>query len=427
MATRGAPRRHAPVTTDSATRTLQIERLVAGGDGLARDDGFVIFVPRSIPGESVLAEPPTQRGRVTRAWPQEIRTASPSRVPPRCGHFVHDRCGGCQWQHLAYDAQREAKSALIVEAFARIAKRTVAAPVVEASPTPWRYRRKLTLALRRRGGRWIAGLHRADAPGAIIPIDDCPITDESVVAVWRAILAVQHWLPPGDEGRASVRLHDDGSASFVFEGGERWPAATRFFEAVPALRSVWWHPTRGHRRRLALRRTAGDDDASFVQVNTAVAEALRAHVEQLVRGHAPRHVIDAYAGSGDGAARLAAQGMRVTAIEADPDAAAVAARRLAPPSVVLTGTVEGRLTAALPADVLLVNPPRTGLHAAIPALLGASAARPRALIYTSCDPATLARDVARLSGWVVRDLRAFDMFPQTAHVETVCVLTPECL
>jgi 23S rRNA (uracil1939-C5)-methyltransferase len=420
------------VTDGGAQRTLQIERLVAGGDGLARDDGMVVFVPQSIPGELITATP-VKRGRVMRALPEQVVRAAASRVEPPCTHF-HDGCGGCQWQHMDGPAQREAKQALIVEAFARIAKRHIEPPAVMAAPSPWRYRRKLTFALRRRGTQWIAGLHRADAPGVIVPITDCLITDERVLAVWREVLAVQRWFPPTDTGRASVRVHEDGSASLVFEGGDHWPHARRLFEAVPTLRSLWWHPTQGRRRRLAQRDTAGGDDASFVQVNADVTAALREHVTALVAGvlaepagavRAPAHVIDAYAGSGDGAVLLAGLGAQVTAIEADADAAAVAAARLAAPSCVITGTVEGRLADVLPADVLVVNPPRTGLHEAVPALLLAAGPSLRAVVYTSCDPATLARDVARLPGWQVRAVRAFDMFPQTAHVETVCLLMPE--
>jgi 23S rRNA (uracil1939-C5)-methyltransferase len=432
MAARRAARRAAFVTDGGAQRTLQIERLVAGGDGLARDDGMVVFVPRSIPGELVTATP-VKRGRVMRALPERVVQGAASRVEPRCAHFL-EGCGGCQWQHMDGPAQRAAKQALIVEAFARIAKRHIEPPVVMAAPSPWRYRRKLTFALRRRGTQWIAGLHRADAPGVIVPITDCLITDERVLAVWREVLAVQRWFPPTDTGRAAVRVYEDGSASLVFEGGDHWPQARRLFEAVPSLRSLWWQPTLGRRRRLAQRDRAGVDDAAFVQVNAEVTAALREHVTTVVAGilaesagaaSAPVHVVDAYAGSGDGAHSLAALGARVTAIEADPDAAAVASARLAAPSRVITGTVEGRLAEALPAAVLVVNPPRTGLHEAVPALILAAGPALRAVVYTSCDPATLARDVARLPGWQVRAVRAFDMFPQTAHVEAVCLLLPE--
>jgi 23S rRNA (uracil1939-C5)-methyltransferase len=133
-------------------------------------------------------------------------------------------------------------------------------------------------------------------------------------------------------------------------------------------------------------------------------------------------VVDGYAGTGDTAARLAAAGVRVTALELDADATAVSARRLPPGSRAVAGRVEDTLGAALPADVVIVNPPRAGLHERVPAVLEGAGSGHRALVYVSCNPATLARDLARMPGHEVVALRSFDMFPQTAHVETVCEL-----
>jgi 23S rRNA (uracil1939-C5)-methyltransferase len=139
--------------------------------------------------------------------------------------------------------------------------------------------------------------------------------------------------------------------------------------------------------------------------------------------------VAAYSGSGETALRLAAAGVRVTAIELDRDAARYAGERLPEGSRSIAGPVEGHLDAALPADVVVVNPPRGGLDPRVPALLevaasGALGAAPRAVIYVSCNPATLARDLSRMPSWVLRSAEAFDMFPQTAHVETVCELVP---
>ena len=114
--------------------------------------------------------------------------------------------------------------------------------------------------------------------------------------------------------------------------------------------------------------------------------------------------------------------MRVTALELDADASALSARRLPPGSRAIADRVEDALAAALPADVVVVNPPRAGLHDQVPALLEGAGAGHRALVYVSCNPATLARDLARLPTHEVLSVRAFDMFPQTAHVETVCEL-----
>jgi 23S rRNA (uracil1939-C5)-methyltransferase len=128
---------------------------------------------------------------------------------------------------------------------------------------------------------------------------------------------------------------------------------------------------------------------------------------------------------GDTAIPLAAEGRRVTAIELDAEAVSRFADKLRAPSVAIAGRVEEHLEAALPADVVLLNPPRAGVDARVTTALETVARRPRAIVYVSCDPATLARDVARLPHYRVASLRAYDMFPQTAHVETVCELVPE--
>jgi len=194
---------------------------------------------------------------------------------------------------------------------------------------------------------------------------------------------------------------------------------------VTEVAAVWWVNALGKRRLVLDRRAQRDPGASFVQVNSVVAAQLAAHVESLVLSHAPATVIDGYAGAGDAAVALASRGITVTAIELDAEAGAWCAQRLAPPSRAVVALVEDEIAGALPADVVLLNPPRSGVASAVTEVLSACVPRPRAIVYVSCDPATLARDVARLSGWTVASLVCFDMFPQTAHVETVCELVPE--
>jgi 23S rRNA (uracil1939-C5)-methyltransferase len=142
------------------------------------------------------------------------------------------------------------------------------------------------------------------------------------------------------------------------------------------------------------------------------------------RSYRPASIVDAYAGSGATAIPLASDGLTVTAIEMDKFAAAAIADRVHAPSRSLTGRVEDLLPSALPADVVLLNPPRTGLADAVPAQLETAVNSTRAIIYVSCNPATLGRDLARLPSYRIESLRGFDMFPQTAHVETVCELVP---
>jgi tRNA/tmRNA/rRNA uracil-C5-methylase (TrmA/RlmC/RlmD family) len=133
-------------------------------------------------------------------------------------------------------------------------------------------------------------------------------------------------------------------------------------------------------------------------------------------------VVDAYAGTGETAAAIAELGMRVTAIEIDREAANLCASRLPAGSRSLIGRVENLITKALPADLVILNPPRVGLHERVTRALEEQRKRVRAIVYVSCDPATLARDIARLPSYRLQSVETFDMFPQTAHVETVCEL-----
>ena len=400
---------------------VTIDGIAAGGDGVGRIDGLVVFVPRTAPGDVGLVEY-SVKGRLARGRMIELQQASPERVEPPCPHYVRDHCGGCQIQHLNYDAQLQLKGRLVADALARIGRRELVPPSVHPAADAWRYRRKLTLALRRRGERWIAGLHPYDAPGRVFALADCPITDPAVVAHWRTVMEQSSLLPRAAELRGAVRLMGDRFA-FTLEGGDRWPAARRFFDALTGMAALWWQPDGQRRRLLHDRRGDAEPGASFVQVNPAMAAELSRHLVERVLSHRPASVVDAYAGGGDSAVAIAGHGVTVQAIELDGEAAAWAGARLAPPSAVTVARVEDALESLLPADVVVLNPPRAGVHERVTAAL--SAQPPRAVLYVSCNPATLARDVARLPGYRVASLRAFDMFPQTAHVETVCELIPE--
>jgi 23S rRNA (uracil1939-C5)-methyltransferase len=160
-------------------------------------------------------------------------------------------------------------------------------------------------------------------------------------------------------------------------------------------------------------------------VNAGVAEQLRGHVLALARGHHPAKVIDGYAGLGATTLPLANDGVHVVAIESDADAVARLRERLRQPSTAIAGRVEDHIAAALPADVVMLNPPRGGLDARVADALQQVERAPDAVLYTSCDPATLGRDLARLTRYRLASVRSYDMFPQTAHVETVCELVPE--
>jgi 23S rRNA (uracil1939-C5)-methyltransferase len=404
------------------TVSLAIDGIAAGGDGVGRSEGLVVFVPRTAPGDVVTATI-AGKGHFARGTLRSITRPSPVRVEPPCEHYRRERCGGCQIQHMTYEAQLAAKQRLIADAIKRIGKREIEPPPITASPEEWRYRVKLTLAMRRRGDGWIAGLHPFDDPGRVFALADCPITDRRVVATWREVLAASSLLPDVPALRGSVRWTDEG-AVFTLEGARRWPWADEFFDAVPSLAAVYWEPVDEPRRLLADRRTAESPAASFAQVNPAVASLLFDYVREQVLSFAPATAIDAYAGAGSLAATLASCGVTTTAIELDADAARWAERTLPAPSRAIAARVEDALAALPQPDVVVVNPPRAGLHESVPALLSRDPL-PRAIVYVSCDPATLARDLGRLSRYRLSAIRAFDMFPQTSHVETVCTLTPE--
>ena len=403
---------------------VTIDSIAAGGDGVGRADGRVVFVPRSAPGDVGVVEV-AETGRFTRGEFRELRVASPQRVQPLCSHFVIDRCGGCQLQHLGYEAQLQAKSRIVRDAMQRIGRRDVELPVVNASAMPWRYRRKLTLAMRRRGAEWIAGLHPFDDPRSVFRLEDCPITHQDVIDVWRDVLAAAAHFPASQELRGAVRLDDEDTASLTIEGGGDWPSSEALFAAVPRLGALWWIPDGRDRKRLHSREAASAPGASFAQVNPAVAGPLQRRVVALALARNPSSVVDAYAGLGDTARELAAQGIRVTAIELDRDAVAWSAARLPPGSRALSGRVEQLLGGVLPADVVILNPPRAGVDKRVTDILEAVRPVPASIVYVSCDPATLARDVGRLPRYRIASLESFDMFPQTAHVETVCELVPE--
>jgi len=402
------------------TVSLTIEAIAAGGDGVARSEGLVVFVPRTAPADLITASI-SGKGHFARGSLRTILRPSPDRIDPPCPHYTHERCGGCQIQHMRYDSQLDAKQRIIADAMTRIGKREITLPDVVPSANEWRYRTKLTLAMRRRSGGWIAGLHPYDDPGRVFALSDCPITDRGVVSTWREVLAASEFLPDASMLRGSVRWTDDGP-TFVLIGAARWNDHARFFDAVPTLAALYWEPVESGRRLLGDRRHRATPAASFAQVNPVVADILREYVLESVMSFDPGCVIDAYSGSGELAASLASAGVTVTAIELDSDAARWAEQRLPPPSRSIAGRVEDVLPRIPAADVVVLNPPRSGVHADVAECLGGASAT-RAIVYVSCDPATLARDVARLPRYNIQSIRAFDMFPQTSHVETVCVLT----
>jgi len=407
--------------------SLEIESIAAGGDGVGRSNGLVVFVPRTAPGELVTARI-SGKGTFGRGTLRTIARPSDERIEPPCPHYTIDKCGGCQIQHMTYSAQLRSKQRIIRDAMERIGKRKTTVCEVKPSPDEWRYRSKLTLAMQQRpSGEWIAGLHPYDNPSRIFALKDCPITDPAIVGTWKDIMKESRFFPVSQSLRGSVRISGDGPV-FVMIGGTRWPHAADFFASVKSLSAAWWENEDGARRIIGDRRpprSLQPPVASFAQINKEVAVDLRKHVVTTALAYSPKTLVDAYAGAGDTAIAFARKGIRVTAIELDNDSARWCALRLPEGSVSLRARVEEALPNLLPADAVIMNPPRAGTDQRVTEVLQAASLKPKVIVYVSCNPATLARDVSRLPGYRVSSVVPFDMFPQTSHVETVCELVPD--
>ncbi len=216
----------------------------------------------------------------------------------------------------------------------------------------------------------------------------------------------------------------------MIEGGQGPGRPDILLREVEGLVAVWADRPKGGARLLAglthvhdtrLEETVRTGPTTFLQVNREASEALHRWVVERGAVSPGQRVVDAYCGVGLYGRELATLGAQVLGIERDPQAASAASNDAPESFTVWAGAVEDRLTEALPADLVILNPPRTGVDASVTDAL--EAAGPPRLIYASCAPATLARDIARLaSSYRVVDVRAFDLFPQTAHVEVVAVL-----
>jgi len=415
---------------------VAITGIAAGGDGVGRlPEGRAVFVSRTAPGDRVRVRDVKLRKNFAHATLHEVVTPSGARVTAPCGHYQQDHCGGCQLQHLSYDAQLAAKRAIVGDALRRIGKLDVADPEIVEAVDEWRYRAKISLAVKQVGrtdpkglpdgrGRTV-GLHPYDRPGSLFSLMDCHITDFRLMALWRDLKQHLDLLPPRCT-RLTLRLDREGCRHVLAESsGEPWRDAGRLRAALPEGEHVvcWWQPVDGAARVVAGPET-GYPATAFEQVNPEMgALARRWGVEQLgdLRGCT---VWDLYGGIGDTASLLAGRAALVVSVDVDEKAIEWARRRGVGDghSVrFIAAKVEDVLPSLPEAHAVVCNPPRGGLHWDVTLRLTGQPV-PR-LAYISGDPATLARDLHRLGvNYRLVAVRAFDLFPQTAHVETVAVL-----
>ncbi|HKC47857.1 MAG TPA: TRAM domain-containing protein [Gemmatimonadales bacterium] len=408
---------------------VSVSGIATGGDGVGRlADGRAVFVPRTAPGERVRLRPQSVRmhKRYARGEVAEIVAAAATRVVAPCPHYDSDRCAGCQLQHLAYTAQLDAKRDIVLDTLRRIGKIAVPEPTVVAASQQWRYRTRI--ALTRTAGRSTGfGFARYDRAEAVFRLVDCHITDERLVVLWHALEGHLDLLPESTL-RLTLRLDREGARHVIVESsGEPWRTADRLRDALQDGASVicWWHPVDGAARIVAGPAT-GFPPVGFEADHPAMDRLVRdAAVECLgaVQGNV---VWDLYGGIGDTAARLAAREASVVSVDSDEQAVGWARRR---PELASRGDrvriVAGRVEDVLPGlpdpQAVVVRPPPAGLHWDVALRLTSDpVAR---LVYVARDPATLARDLHRMSvNYELRALHVFDAGPQTAQVETLAHL-----
>jgi len=401
---------------------LHLTDMAHGGDALGRHEGKVIFVPYAMPGEKALVEIAEDKGRYARGRLVEILTPSPHRVDPPCPHFGPGRCGGCQWQHIAYPAQLELKAAVVGDQLARLG-RLPDAPVKPAIPSasPWRYRNHVQFSV---GGDGRLGFV-ATGGRRVETVEVCylmhPLLDELFIALDLEL--------PG-LARLSLRAGvNTGDLMMIFETHDDLPPALE--SALPVscvLLLSDGTPVNligsNHITEVVAGRSFHISAASFFQVNTAAAEELIGVVGEYLAPAGDEVLLDAYCGVGTFALSLADQVGQVIAIE--EDAGAVADARLNAAELTNVEFVEGSVEAILPKldrpiDLAVLDPPRQGCKPeALRALVELA---PRRIVYVSCDPATLARDARKLAdaGYQLVEVQPVDMFPQTYHIESVAL------
>jgi len=424
---------------------LRIDSLAFKGDGVGHlDDGRAVFVPGTCPGDVVSATVMEDRKSYLRAAITDILEPSPDRVRPRCPHF--GTCGGCQWQHIAYDAQARAKEQIVQDSLERIGHidHLLVEPI-ECATGPYGYRNKIELHALSSPRLRLGFL--ASGSNTLVDIDECHLIEP----IWRTAPkslrgALRYASGQNDLGldRVVLRTARNTSDHEVALWGRPTAApramiartivgavdrcsVTRVLirpDARKKIRGVEVLSGPGHwRERL------GDfeytvSSPSFFQVNTTGAEQLIQIVMEMASPGEGDLVLDAYSGVGTFTLPLAASGADVLAAESSGHAIRDLRRNLDENGLdaeVLPGDI-ARTAADFPdLDIVVLDPPRAGLQEDVVAAIAKTS--PKRLVYVSCDPTTLARDSARLQdcGFRATRVKPVDLFPQTYHVECVAL------
>jgi 23S rRNA (uracil1939-C5)-methyltransferase len=453
------------------TLELLIEKLSSDGSGIARvsagegspgephggERSSVIFVEGALPGEVVEAEITKRKKDFSLARVVRVKKPNPRRVSPVCPVF--GVCGGCQLQYASYDLQLEIKAEIARDALTRIGGFGSAGELPEiecaASPEQWGYRNKASFPVHKVKGKPTAGFYAAGSH-RLVPLTSCPVNAASLNGLFGAI---QKELPALELGVYDEREHTGALRHLILRAGRRTGQTlaslvvngrlnARNMKSISGLRRslkdlttlTLNHNSRPGNVILGTRTetitgsglieerldgwTLAYDTSSFFQVNTEQAAQLYRHVRDLALG---KRVLELYSGVGSLTLSLAHLGS-VTAVEEWSAAAALMKSNLGKNGVTNVRVLEGKAEDAVADvgtgyDLVVLDPPRTGCERVVlDKILKLGPAR---VVYVSCNPATLARDakILRQGGYRLASVRAFDMFPQTVHVETVALLT----
>lgn len=417
---------------------VAVERIVPGGAGLGHAGGLTLFVPLAAPGDRLRVRVERVKGRVGFAALVEIIAPGADRIEPPCPYF--GRCGGCDFQQLSYEAQLRAKVDIVADCLRRIARLAPPAEIhITPSPAAWAYRSRARWqhdATNRRLGYYELASHRvcdvAACPVVLPEVQDA-LTRLRAAFVDEPTRADSDATNAGDmRAETAEAARPPSAVNFRGDADARGHAAAAEFQAVAGDDGVSLLPplAEGDRHERA-RTVAGErytfDAECFFQINHALLEPL---VAAAVGGARGESAVDLYCGVGLFTLPLARRFARVHGVEGNASAAAYARRNLSDAQLsnasVETAPVGDwllrRARALAPADFVLLDPPRAGAAEAVEGII---ALRPRRVTYVSCDPATLARDLRALcdGGYTLDSLSAFDMFPQTHHVETVARLS----
>jgi 23S rRNA (uracil1939-C5)-methyltransferase len=400
---------------------VRVSGMAHGGDAVARHEGKVIFVPYALPGEEVVVELTEERATYSRARLVEVLTPSPDRVEPRCPHY--GTCGGCQWQHISYGRQSALRQEVLRSQLNRIAH----LPDVPVRPTlaasdPWCYRNHVQLHLDQEGKLGFMGINGR----SVIPITECHIMH---ALLWDVFAGLEIDFPELERvslragiatGEQLVVLESAGAQAPAIEVDVPVSCVLLLGDGTPVT-----YVGNGYVTERIGSRSLRVSATSFFQANTSQTERLVRTVEEYVdpRGH--ECLLDLYCGVGTLSLALADRVAEVVGVESNE--AAMEDANFNAEEMTNVTLLEGSVEQVLPSieqsiDLVILDPPRQGASKrCLDALSTLSAPR---IVYVSCDPATLARDVGRLgqSGYQLVEVQPVDMFPQTYHVEAVALL-----